>query len=100
VNAKVVNIGAYDLVLGMDWPEQFQPMTCDWLEKWLEFRNRGKLIRLQGILPSESKELQEISVEQLLKWDKENKLWATVLLEPSSKPDSLTDSYMLQGIPA
>jgi hypothetical protein len=95
VNAKVVNIEAYDLVLGMDWLEQFQPMTCDWLEKWLEFRHKGKLIRLQGILPSESKELQEISMEQLLKWDKENELWDAVLLEPSSKPGSLTDSYML-----
>jgi hypothetical protein len=99
VNAKVVNIGDYDLVLGMDWLEQFQSMTCDWLEKWPEFKHRGKLIRLQGVLPSESKELQEISVGQLFKWDKGNELWAAVMSEPSSNPNYLTDSYMLHGIP-
>jgi hypothetical protein len=74
-------------------------MTFDWLEKWLEFKHKGKLIRLQGILPTESKELQEIFVEQLVKWDKGNELWVVVLLEPSSKPDSLIDSYMMKGIP-
>jgi ribosomal protein L32 len=100
VDAKVVNIGAYDLVLGMDWLEQFSPMACDWLAKWLEFTHKGKLIRLQGILPVEPKELHEISVEQLVKWDKGNDLWAAVLLEPSSEQDSLTDQYMSQGIPS
>jgi hypothetical protein len=32
VDAKIINIGAYDLVLGMDWLEKFRPMICDWLE--------------------------------------------------------------------
>jgi predicted aspartyl protease len=37
VDAKLIDIGAYDLVLGMDWMERFSPMTCDWLAKWIEF---------------------------------------------------------------
>jgi hypothetical protein len=33
----VIDMGAYDLVLGMDWLELYRPMVCDWLEKWIEF---------------------------------------------------------------
>jgi hypothetical protein len=37
VAAKILDMGAYDLVLEIDWLEKFSPMTCDWLEKWIEF---------------------------------------------------------------
>jgi hypothetical protein len=57
LDAKLLEIGAYDLVLGMDWLERFRPMMCDWLEKWIEFQYNGKLIRLQGIKPSSPAEL-------------------------------------------
>jgi hypothetical protein len=46
VNAKIIDMGAYDLVLGMDWLERFRPMTCDWLQKWIEFEYKNKMIRL------------------------------------------------------
>uniref|UniRef100_A0A0A8XTC1 Uncharacterized protein n=1 Tax=Arundo donax TaxID=35708 RepID=A0A0A8XTC1_ARUDO len=49
-DAKLMHIGAYDLILGMDWLEQFRPMNCDWLFKWMEFHYKGQLIRLQGVL--------------------------------------------------
>jgi hypothetical protein len=29
VDAKVIDMGAYNLVLGMDWLEKFRPMVCD-----------------------------------------------------------------------
>jgi hypothetical protein len=54
-------MGAYDLVLGMDWLEKFRPMTCDWLERWIEFEYTNTKVRLQGILSSHQKELQEVS---------------------------------------
>jgi hypothetical protein len=38
-------------------------------------------------------------MEQVLKWEKDNDLWATVLLEPSSKSSTLTYEYLLKGIP-
>jgi hypothetical protein len=38
MDAKIIDIGAYDLFLGMDWLEQFSPMTCDWMTKWIEFK--------------------------------------------------------------
>jgi hypothetical protein len=42
-------MGAFDLVLGMEWVEQFQPMVCDWLKKWTEFKHHGTIVRLQGM---------------------------------------------------
>jgi hypothetical protein len=38
-------------------------------------------------------------MEQVLKWNNGNDLWAAVLLEPSSKSSVLTDEYLLKGIP-
>jgi hypothetical protein len=46
VDAKIIEMVAYDLVLGMDWLEHFSPMLCDWLQKWMEFQYKGKTIRL------------------------------------------------------
>lgn len=45
-NARVIELAAYDLILGMDWLEQFSPMTCDWLAKWIEFKHNGQMVRL------------------------------------------------------
>jgi hypothetical protein len=100
VAAKILDMGAYDLVLGIDWLEKFSPMTCDWLEKWIEFQYQGSLIRLQGIIATSAHELQEVPAEQVMKWNKSNDLCATVLLEPSPKLSSLTDQYMLTGVPS
>jgi hypothetical protein len=43
--------------------------------------------------------LQKISVEQVLKWERGNDLWAMVMVEPSSKSISVQDEYLLNGIP-
>jgi hypothetical protein len=74
MDAKVLDMGAYDLVLGMNWLKQFRPMVCDWLDKWIKFQYQDTIVRLQGILLSQTSELQEISVEQVLKWEKGNDL--------------------------
>jgi hypothetical protein len=75
-------------------------VTCDWLKKWIEFPYRDSVMRLQGILPPQMKELQEVSVEHVLKWDKGNDLWAAAMVQPIDKPTSLTDKYLLNGVPA
>lgn len=48
-NFKLLNLGSYDVILGMDWLEQFSPMKVDWVNKWLEIMLEGKLITLQDI---------------------------------------------------
>jgi hypothetical protein len=92
-------MGAYDLVLGMDWLELHQPMVCDWLEKWIEFPLNGSSVRLQGICSSQDKELKEVSMEQIVKWDRGNDLLAAVLLEPTTKSSTLSNQYLLNGVP-
>jgi hypothetical protein len=37
-------------------------------------------------------------MEQLLKWDKGNDLWATVLIEPTPQPSALTEQYIINGV--
>ena len=52
-NAKVLPLGRYDMVLGMDWLEKFRPMKCDWLQKRIEFDYQDKLIKWQDVLPQD-----------------------------------------------
>jgi hypothetical protein len=90
-------MGAYDLVLGMDWLEMYRPMVCDWLEKWVEFQMNGSIVNLQGIISS-VKENQEAAIEQVIKWDSSNELWVVVLVQPTQKSSALTDQYLINGI--
>lgn len=46
---RVLQLGGYDAILGMDWLEQFSPMKVDWVQKWLEFPLARRLIRIEGI---------------------------------------------------
>jgi hypothetical protein len=34
---KVVPLGGYDAILGMDWLASCGKMTCHWQERWIEF---------------------------------------------------------------
>jgi hypothetical protein len=44
--------------------------------------------------------LQEISAEQVAKWESGNDLWAAVLLAPAQKSATLIDQYLINGVPA
>jgi hypothetical protein len=48
---KILPLGSYDMILGMDWLECHCPMAVHWAQKWLEFDYGQKRVRLQGILP-------------------------------------------------
>lgn len=47
--AKVLQLGCYDLILGMDWLEQFSPMWVDWKRKKMRFNHMGQRITVTGI---------------------------------------------------
>jgi hypothetical protein len=51
-NLKLLSLGSYDVILGMDWLVRHSPMKVHWLEKYMSFRHGGRKIRLQGILPT------------------------------------------------
>lgn len=64
---KVLEMGAYDAILGYDWLKANSPMICHWTDKTLQFSLAGTEITLQGIKAT-APQLQETSVEQLFKW--------------------------------
>lgn len=48
-SARVLKLSYFDMVLGVDWLEQFSPMWIHWKRKLLQFTHRGKWITLKGI---------------------------------------------------
>lgn len=46
---KVMELRGYDLILGMDWLEQWGAMTCHWKNKWVQFQYKNERIKLQGV---------------------------------------------------
>lgn len=50
-NLKLLPLGAFDLILGIDWLEAFSPMKVHWTEKWMSIPYGSKQILLQGVLP-------------------------------------------------
>lgn len=46
---RLFDLGAYDVVLGMDWLAQFSPMNCHRGLKTMEFTYNNETIKLQGV---------------------------------------------------
>jgi hypothetical protein len=53
-NMKVLELGAYDAILGYDWLKPHSPMMCHWEDRTLQFVDQGKDIILQGVKPVDS----------------------------------------------
>ena len=53
-NLRVIPLGTYDMIAGMDWLQAFSPMKVDWNEKWISIPYGYRHVRLQGILPESS----------------------------------------------
>lgn len=85
---KVIDLGGYDAILGMDWLSQWGAMTCHWEEKWLQFVKQGQQVKLQGIVEKQQTEIQAITMDQMLKWQKGNDIWATAVLSPSLETEN------------
>lgn len=91
---RVLPMGGYDVVLGMDWLSQFSPMTCDWAAKQLQFSYKGSPISLQGMsVPDSIGPVNEVSVVQVLKWTKGNDVWAVAVVEQSSEVIAPSSSF-------
>jgi predicted aspartyl protease len=54
ISARVPESQHYDIILGMDWLEQFSPMWVHWRKKKMRFGLKGKRIQLSGIKPCTS----------------------------------------------
>lgn len=76
---KILPIGTYDAILGMDWLVGNSPMHVHWAKKWLQFQHKGKLLKIQGIL-SQVQVGSPISSQQLDAMLKQGSVWCCVQL--------------------
>jgi hypothetical protein len=53
-NLKLLPLIHFDMILGMDWLEQFSPMHVHWKHKWIQFQYGESEITLQGLFHSSS----------------------------------------------
>lgn len=63
-NLKILPLGCYEVILGMDWLERHSPMHIDWKRKQLQFELNNRTVRLQGVLPDVTS-CPPVSVNQL-----------------------------------
>jgi hypothetical protein len=86
----VLNLAAYDCILGYDWLKTFSPITHDWEVRTMEFSHKGTPVHLQGVAP-QPLSLQEIAAESLVKWVAGNDIWAWAIVDmmPPSAVDNI-----------
>jgi hypothetical protein len=89
----VIDLGAFDAILGYDWLSPHSPMTCHWQHRTLQFYYKDKVIQLKGVFPH-SPHLQGITSAQLVKWATGNDVGALAVVEildptPQTQPPAL-----------
>jgi len=47
---RILQLKHYDLIIGMDWLEQYSPMQVHWQYKWVEIPYQGIKVRLHGLM--------------------------------------------------
>lgn len=60
---KLLSLGVYDVILGMDWLVTLGTMNIDWAAKWMEYQLGNKTIRIQGI-QTQTEHCAPISVDK------------------------------------
>jgi hypothetical protein len=50
---RVLDMGGYDAILGIDWLKRHSPMVTDWEKKFLSFPYKGQQVTLHGVANSE-----------------------------------------------
>jgi hypothetical protein len=78
---RVLDLATHDAILGYDWLEPRSPMDCHWKDKTMAWVENGVPIKLQGIVPQHTLQINEMSAEQFLKWTVGNDIWACAIVE-------------------
>jgi hypothetical protein len=45
---RVLSLGSYDGIIGLDWLAKYSPMTTDWEQGWISFLQDTKTVILNG----------------------------------------------------
>ncbi|KAK1602238.1 hypothetical protein QYE76_018497 [Lolium multiflorum] len=91
---RVLDLGAYDAILGIDWLKKHSPMTTDWNGKFLSFHYNGKQVTLQGLQESTTTSVREVTVEQVAKWSKGNGIWALAVVQVDGSVHAIATDAM------
>jgi hypothetical protein len=81
---RILDIGAYDAILGKDWQDRCSPMMCHWAQKRLEFEHEGEQVTLQGLDTPQQAELTEISAAALQELLSAEEVWAMAVVDSTS----------------
>lgn len=82
---RVIDMGAYDAILGFDWLSAHSPINHHWAKKTMEFLHNGVHVHLKGLIEVTSHP-QQLSSTQLVKWCAGNDIWAWVIVEQILSP--------------
>ena len=63
---QVLDLGAYDAILGFDWLSVHSPITHHWDNKTMSFEHKGEPITIQGV-QARNRSLEELPVDRLQK---------------------------------
>ena len=85
---RVLDLDAYDAILGYAWLQSNSPMVCDWEARTIEFEQGSKKIKLQGV-PTPPPTLNSVTLDTFCKWVQGNEVWAIALVEPVTTKHSL-----------
>lgn len=66
---KVLSLGCYDMIIGMDWLEKHSPMDVHWARKKMSFLHHGKSIMLRGVQPQLTHCFQITSHQLQVMWE-------------------------------
>ncbi|WVZ87398.1 hypothetical protein U9M48_034038 [Paspalum notatum var. saurae] len=79
ITLKILPLQCYDVILGIDWLEQYSPMQVHWKDKWLLFQLHGQPVKLQGLLPNLT-QCPLVTNKELHQLDNQAELWCIVQL--------------------
>ena len=91
MDTRVLNLGVYDAVLGIDWLAKNSLMKCDWQQKTIEFNQEGKAVHLTGVRSDEQATLTALDAAAHWEMHEANEIWGAALLEMQLTPTN-TDS--------
>jgi hypothetical protein len=81
---RILDIGAYDAILGKDWLDRCGPMMCHWAYKRLEFEHNGEQVTVQGLDTQRQAELTGIYAATLQELLSTEEVWAMAVLDSTS----------------
>lgn len=85
---RVVDLGGYDAVLGVDWLAPFGDTVCNWQAQTMRFQYNGETVYLEGIQDTTQCVATEASAEQLSNWYSGNDIWASALVTATQSGES------------